>query len=111
MGEVFVARRTGAGAFEKKVALKVLLPHLAHDREFVERFFDEARLVARMNHPNIVQIFDVGETDGRPWLAMALVEAVSLLKLIRAHSEKQELVPLPMARLIATGLLEGLAYA
>jgi serine/threonine-protein kinase len=111
MGEVFVARRTGAGAFEKKVALKVLLPHLSHDREFVERFFDEARLVARMNHPNIVQIFDVGETDGRPWLAMALVEAVSLQRLIKAHSARDELLPLPMARLIATGLLEGLAYA
>ncbi len=111
MGEVFVAKRTGAGAFEKKVALKVLLPHLAHDREFVERFFDEARLVARMNHPNIVQIFDVGETDGRPWLAMALVEAVSLSRLEHALKERGEQIPLPLVRLIATGLLEGLAYA
>jgi serine/threonine-protein kinase len=111
MGEVFIARRTGAGAFEKKVALKVLLPHLAHDREFVERFFDEARLVARMNHPNIVQIFDVGETDGRPWLAMALVEAVSLARLGQEIGQKGELLPLPLARLIATGLLEGLSYA
>ncbi|MBL8949957.1 MAG: protein kinase [Myxococcaceae bacterium] len=111
MGEVFVAKRTGAGAFEKKVALKVLLPHLAHDREFVERFFDEARLVARMNHPNIVQIFDVGETDGRPWLAMALVEAVSLSKLEHELGKRRERLPLPLARLIATGLLEGLAYA
>jgi serine/threonine-protein kinase len=110
MGEVFMARRTGAGAFEKKVALKVLLPHLAHDREFVERFFDEARLVARMNHPNIVQIFDVGETDGRPWLAMALVHAVSLSRLQQAAAKKER-VPLPLVRLIATGLLEGLAYA
>src|SRR4051812_10747495 len=111
MGEVFVARRTGEGAFEKRVALKVLLPHLAHDREFVERFFDEARLVARMNHPNIVQIFDVGETDGRPWLAMALVEAVSLARVLLELAKKREPIPLPMARLIATGLLEGLAYA
>ncbi len=111
MGEVFVARRTGTGDFEKKVALKVLLPHLAHDREFVERFFDEARLVARMNHPNIVQIFDVGETDGRPWLAMALVEAVSLSRLEHELKKSGEKLPLPLVRLVATGLLEGLAYA
>ncbi|MBK7857033.1 MAG: protein kinase [Archangiaceae bacterium] len=111
MGEVFVARRHGTSAFEKKVALKVLLPHLAHDREFVERFFDEARLVARMNHPNIVQIFDVGETDGRPWLAMALVEAVSLSRLQLEAAAAKEQLPLPVVRLLATGLLEGLAYA
>jgi serine/threonine-protein kinase len=111
MGEVFIARRTGAGAFEKKVALKVLLPHLAHDREFVERFFDEARLVARMNHPNIVQIFDVGETEGRPWLAMALVEAVSLARLGQELAQKGQQLPLPMVRLVGTGLLEGLSYA
>ncbi len=111
MGEVFIARRTGAGAFEKKVALKLLLPHLVPDQEFVQRFFDEARLAARMNHPNIVQIFDVGESDGRPYLAMALVEGISLGRLLKvARAQKQQL-PLPIVRLIATGLLEGLAYA
>src|SRR3954462_6654906 len=104
MGEGFVARRTGAGAFEKKVALKVLLPHLAHDREFVDRFFDEARLVARMNHPNIVQIFDVGETEGRPWLARALVEGVSRQRFELQLDERHQKLPLPLARLIATGL-------
>ena len=111
MGEVFIARRRGAAAFEKEVALKLLLPHLAEDPEFVTRFFDEARLVARMNHPNIVQIFDVGETDGRPYLAMALVEGVSLATLIRAVSERHEAVPLPLVRLIATGILEALTHA
>ena len=44
MGEIFIARRTGAGDFEKKVALKLLLPHLVPDHEFVQRFFDEAQL-------------------------------------------------------------------
>ncbi|MFT3840252.1 MAG: protein kinase [Myxococcaceae bacterium] len=111
MGEVFVARRTGAGDFEKEVALKLLLPHLVDDSEFVERFFDEARLAARMNHPNIIQIFDVGEADGRPYLAMALVEGVSLSVLLRTLKNKRLLMPLPLVRLIATGLLEALGYA
>lgn len=111
MGEVFVARRTGAGDFEKEVALKLLLPHLVDDSEFVERFFDEARLAARMNHPNIIQIFDVGEADGRPYLAMALVEGLSLSVLLRTMKNKRLLMPLPLVRLIATGLLEALGYA
>lgn len=111
MGEVFIARRTGAGAFEKKLALKLLLPHLVPDQEFVQRFFDEARLAARMNHPNIVQIFDVGESDGRPYLAMALVEGISLARFLRVLRVKQTQLPMPIVRLIATGLLEALAYA
>jgi serine/threonine-protein kinase len=111
MGEVFVARRTGAGAFEKEVALKLLLPHLVDDSEFVERFFDEARLAARMNHPNIIQIFDVGEADGRPYLAMALVEGVSLSVLLRTLKNKRVMMPVPLVRLVATGLLEALGYA
>ena len=111
MGEVFIARRTGAGAFEKKVALKLLLPHLVPDQEFVQRFFDEARLAARMNHPNIVQIFDVGESDGRPYLAMAIVEGISLARFLRVLRSKQTQLPMPIVRLIATGLLEALAYA
>ncbi len=111
MGEVFIARRTGAGDFEKKVALKLLLPHLVPDQEFVQRFFDEARLAARMNHPNLVQIFDVGESDGRPYLAMALIEGISLGRFLKVARAKKLVLPLPIFRLIATGLLEGLAYA
>lgn len=111
MGEVFIARRRGAGSFEKELALKLLLPHLAEDPEFVTRFFDEARLAARMNHPNIVPIFDVGEADGRPYLAMALVEGVSLATLLRELGARREPLPLPMVRLVATGLLEALAHA
>ncbi len=111
MGEVFVARRFGAGQFEKDVALKLLLPHLVDDAEFVERFFDEARLAARMNHPNIVQIFDVGQAEGRPYLAMALIEGVSLGTLLKCLKQRRVSLPLPLARLIATGLLEALGYA
>ncbi|MBX7102031.1 MAG: serine/threonine protein kinase, partial [Myxococcaceae bacterium] len=111
MGEIFVAKRTGQGAFEKHVALKLLLPHLVSDTEFIERFFDEARLVARMNHPNIVQLFDVGEADGRPFLAMALIEGLSLSSLIKAARAKKEQLPVPVVRLIAVSLLDALSYA
>ncbi len=111
MGEVFIARAVGSGAFEKRVALKLLLPHLTGEPEFVHMFLDEARIAARMNHPNIVQIFDLGEADGRYYLAMALVEGLSLSRLLKACRVAQLRPPLPLVRLIATSLCEGLSYA
>lgn len=111
MGEVFVARRTGAGNFEKHVALKLLLPHLADSPDLVKRFHDEARLAARMHHPNIVEIFDVGEADGRPFIAMQWVEGVTVGKLLRDAGTRGESLPLPIIRLLATSLCEALSYA
>jgi serine/threonine protein kinase len=111
MGEVFIARVVGEGDFEKKVALKLLLPHLTSESEFVHMFLDEARIAARMNHPNIVQIFDLGEADGRYFIAMALVEGVSLSRLLKACRARNEHLPMPLLRLIAAGLCTGLAYA
>jgi serine/threonine-protein kinase len=111
MGEVFVARKTGAADFEKHVALKLLLPHLTASPESVKRFYAEARLAARMHHPNIVEIFDVGEAEGRPFLAMQLVEGLSLAQYLRLVSERQLTVPLPIARAIALSVCEALSYA
>ncbi|MDP3155896.1 MAG: serine/threonine-protein kinase [Archangium sp.] len=111
MGEVFVARRTGAGDFEKRVALKLLLPHLASSPRLVQDFHAEARLAARMHHPNIVEIFDVGEADGRPFIAMQLVDGVTLSRLMREVHKRGDRLPLHLARLIGTGLCEALTYA
>lgn len=111
MGEIFHARTTGAGAFEKRVALKVLLPHLAESPEFVKMFLDEARISAQMNHPNVVQIFDLGEANGRYYIAMALVEGVSLGDLVKACRAAKAPLPLPLFRTIAAGLCDALAHA
>ena len=111
MGEVFVARRTGAGDFEKRVALKLLLPHLASSPKLVQDFHAEARLAARMHHPNIVEIFDVGEADGRPFIAMQLVDGVTLNRLMREVHRREDRMPLHIVRLIGTGLCEALSYA
>jgi serine/threonine protein kinase len=111
MGEVFIARHTNAGDFEKRVALKLLLPHLSHEEEFVHMFLDEARIAARMNHPHIVQIFDLGVAEGRYFIAMALVEGTSLSRLLSACRTRKRPLPLPIVRLIADGLCAGLSYA
>ncbi|HLL53049.1 MAG TPA: serine/threonine-protein kinase [Myxococcaceae bacterium] len=110
MGEVFIARRAGALPTQR-VALKVLLPHLAQQPFFVQLFLDEARTASRMSHPNIVQVFDVGQADGRYFIAMSLVEGVSLGVLLRICRRKQIQLPFPIVRLIARGLCDALQYA
>ncbi|MDP3232606.1 MAG: serine/threonine-protein kinase [Myxococcales bacterium] len=111
MGEVFIAKKTGAANFEKHVALKLLLPHLTALPESVRRFHAEARLAARMHHPNIVEIFDVGEAEGRPFIAMQLVEGVSLSQYLRYAAEQRLTTPLPIVRAITLSVCEALAYA
>jgi serine/threonine-protein kinase len=109
-GEVWVARRAGAEG-EGRVAVKWMLPYLAGEPELVTRFLDEVRLLARLRHPNIVSIIDVGMSDGRPWLAMELVEGVSLYTLLERCRQRNELLPLTVVRRIAQGLLDALSYA
>ncbi|MCP4683808.1 MAG: protein kinase [bacterium] len=75
MGEVYLAEDT---ALERKVALKFLPPHLCQDEECRQRFMREARAIAKISHPNIITIYEVAEVDGRPYLAIELIEGGSL---------------------------------
>jgi eukaryotic-like serine/threonine-protein kinase len=111
MGEVFIARQRGLGKFERLVAVKLLLPHLARQPDAVRMFLDEARNAGRMNHPNIVSVLEAGEARGRYFIAMSLVEGVSLSALLKACRERKTMLPLPIFRLIAVGLCEALSYA
>src|SRR5205823_2865829 len=61
MAQIFLARQLGPEGFEKRVVLKRLLPHLSENKLFVEMFLQEARLAAKLSHPNVVQIFDLGK--------------------------------------------------
>ena len=63
MGQVFLARQKGPVGFQKLLVVKRLLPHLSEDDEFITMFLDEARIAALLNHPNIAQIYDLGEVD------------------------------------------------
>src|SRR5882672_5778539 len=78
MAEIFLARLQGAAGFEKLVCIKRILPHLARDRQFVAMFLDEARIAARISHPNVCQVFELGEIDGSYYLAMEYLEGVPL---------------------------------
>ncbi len=110
-GDVFVARPV-SGASDRHVAVKRMHPHLVQDRAVLRRFLDEARIAARLQHPNLVQIFDAGTSaDGLPWLAMELVEGVSLWTLLEHCRAARAPLPLPAVRLIAKNLCDALSYA
>ncbi|MEC8425743.1 MAG: protein kinase, partial [Myxococcota bacterium] len=79
---VFSAELIGPAGFRKPVALKVLRPHRRDQARLLLR---EARLVARLHHPHIAQVYDVGEEDGRAFVAMERVEGASLRQLLRRH--------------------------
>src|SRR5712692_872591 len=111
MGQVFLARTAGTQGFEKLIVIKRLLPHLAEDEEFRDMFFDEARIAARLNHPNLIQIFDLGEEGGSYFLAMEYVAGEDLRRLERYASSQGRPVPLGLACRIAADAAAGLDYA
>ncbi|MEO8843866.1 MAG: protein kinase [Kofleriaceae bacterium] len=78
MAEIFLARLLSDGGFEKLVCIKRILPHLAKDPQFVAMFLDEARVVARISHPNVCQVFELGEISGQYYIAMEYLAGVPL---------------------------------
>lgn len=111
MAEVHRARMIGPSGFEKDVALKVILPHLAEDPAFVSMFIDEAKIVAGLNHPNIVQVFDLGEVQGRYFIAMEYIEGTDLAALMRRVKARGKRLPIPIAVHVAIECLTGLGHA
>jgi serine/threonine-protein kinase len=111
MATVHLARLLGPVGFARTVAIKRLHPHLAKDPEFVAMFLEEARLAARVRHPNVVATLDVVSDDGELFLVMEYVAGESLSRLVRKARERGELVPPRYAVGIVSGALEGLHSA
>ncbi|MBN2197135.1 MAG: serine/threonine protein kinase [Polyangiaceae bacterium] len=111
MAEVYVGRRAGPHGFQKRFAIKRILPQLAVDSRFVEMFCDEARICAALTHPNIVQVVDFGEHDGELFMAMEFVDGVSLARLLRAVAARSNRFPLGAALAITSEVLRGLRFA
>src|SRR5437763_8902670 len=70
MASVHLARMDGPGGFQKWVAIKKIHSHLVEDESFVQMFLDEARVAARISHPHVATVFDLGEHDETYWIAM-----------------------------------------
>ena len=73
MAELFLAIQKSVAGFEKLIVIKRILPSMNQDRAFIEMLLHEARIAATLSHPNIVQIFDVGQADGQYFIAMEYV--------------------------------------
>ena len=111
MAEVYLARKGGAAGFEKLICLKRILPHLAKDKAFVEMFLNEARLAARLDHPNIVSIFDLGEVNGNYFIAMEFIDGPSLRAIAKTAVDRGELLPVPEVVKCISMAAAGLEYA
>jgi serine/threonine protein kinase len=111
MAEVYLARRAGPFGFQKLVAVKRILPQYTRDPDFVAMFIDEARVCARLGHPNIVQVFDFGEQDGELYMAMEYVDGTTGARLIRAAAARGEELPLDVCLHTALSVLRALDYA
>jgi serine/threonine-protein kinase len=111
MATVHLGRLLGQAGFSRTVAIKRLHAHLAEDPEFVAMFMDEARLAARIHHPNVVSTLDVVARDSELFLVMDYVHGESLARLMRGAAERKEAISPRIAGAIVSGFLHGLHAA
>jgi tRNA A-37 threonylcarbamoyl transferase component Bud32 len=111
MAEVFRAKRKGVEGFEKIVAVKRILPHLSHNKEFIEMFIDEAKMVAGLSHPNIVQIFELGKIEDTYFIAMEYVDGKDLRTILAEVREKGIVPDVDLAALVTSKVGSALEYA
>ena len=111
MAEVFLARADGPMGFAKKCVVKRILPHFNDDPRFIEMFLGEARLAAVLNHPNLVQIFDFGQSDGQYFLAMEFIDGANLRVLNQAARRENGPLSFALAARMIALAAEGLHFA
>jgi serine/threonine protein kinase len=111
MAEVFKAKRAGVEGFEKVVAVKRILPHLSENKEFLDMFVDEAKMVAGLTHPNIVHIFDLGRIDHSYYIAMEYVHGRDLRTIQKRAREKGLRLPLDLSLRVVSQVCAALEYA
>jgi eukaryotic-like serine/threonine-protein kinase len=108
MAEVFVARFGAKEKWHNVVALKRILPHIAQDEGFVSLFQREAQISLRLAHPGIIRVFEVGEVEGRWFMAMELVQGEPLSRVLNAVAGRG--LPVPIACHIIADVAEALHY-
>lgn len=111
MAEIYLCTAQGAEGFEKEVVIKRVRSFLASDPEFVGMFIAEARLASRLNHANVVQIFDFDKHEDTYYLAMEYVRGCSLWELRRRCKEMMDPVPPMLVAHIGAEVARGLHYA
>lgn len=111
MANVFLARHQGAAGFERLAAIKLLHRHLSSDEQFVQMFFDEARVAARIHHPNVVPILEIGSEEEQLYMVMDYVEGDTLAAVQRAAIGVKRAIPTGIVLRIILDALSGLDNA
>jgi serine/threonine-protein kinase len=111
MGAVYEAMQLGAEGFEKRVALKIILEELTNDKEFVEMFIGEAKLVADLIHENIVQMYQLGRIDSMYYMSLEYIDGITLEDFVFKHQQQKRTVPLELAIFIISRTCRALEYA
>ncbi len=111
MAELYKAKKSGEKGFEKLLAIKMILPHLAASDEFISMFIDEAKVAALLNHQNIVQIYDLGRIEDSYCIVMEYVRGKDLRSVISRAIKSKTPIKMEHACLITANTLAGLSYA
>lgn len=111
MAEIFLARQEGLEGFEKTICIKRIRPHLSSQANFVRMFLNEAKLAAQLNHPNIVQIYDLGRINDSYFIAMEYISGRDMSRIVPKAERAGIPFPTIYALRIASSVSEGLYYA
>ncbi len=111
MAEVYVAEAEALAGFKKRVAIKRILPGLLKDERFVRMFLDEARLSLRLNHANVVSVFDIGKSENTYFIVMEYIEGTTLKKLMEHAAGQGRRLPTALVIWTLNEILKGLEYA
>jgi serine/threonine protein kinase len=111
MAEAFRAVARGPGGYERELIIKSILPELASDPEFVRLFIEEAKLLGMIHHPNVVQVYDFGQQDGRHFLALEYLDGPCLEQLLRFLVRSQQMMTVALVAHVAREICLGLSAA
>ena len=111
MAEIWRASLDGTDGFKKQVVIKLILPQYARSRSFITMFVREAKVAANIQHPNVVQIYELGKEDNRYFIAMEYVEGKDLLAILEYCTRVKRHIPIELCLYIAGEICKGLAEA
>ncbi|HLH53972.1 MAG TPA: serine/threonine-protein kinase [Verrucomicrobiae bacterium] len=111
MGIVYEAEQQGTRGFVKRVAIKIIRQNYADQKQFIDNFIGEAKLVADLIHTNIAQTYHLGEAQGISFIAMELIRGANLEQFSHQLIQRKRILPRELAVFIVSRVARGLAYA
>ena len=111
MAEVFLAKSPGAGGLAKYVAVKRILPHFSHNKEFINMFKDEAKIAINLSHSSIVSIYEFGVEKGQFFLTMDYVQGKNIRQVLRHIQKSDKYFSIPQIIYIGKEIAAALDHA